>query len=317
MRADLALCESVDHAVCARCLSDSPHLAPPLQARLVDTARRVGLGRQLHALQDLAPRGVESGLRLLRGLSPPQQGLEAALGRRAARLRAALSAADLLLAPTSFSLARALEFGLPAGRVRLVPLGAVTHPPRPRRAGARRRFGFIGTLAPHKGVDVLVAAFRDLRDDEASLDLWGSASVRAAYAESLRRTARDDPRIRFRGPFPEGTQERVLAELDALVLPSIWWETTGLVLLEALAAGLPVVASETGGVPEVVAHGTTGLLVPPGDREALRQALEQLASGRALAGALPPAPLKTVDDGARELEGLYATLVRRRVEAVT
>jgi glycosyltransferase involved in cell wall biosynthesis len=317
MRADRALCESVDHAVCARCLRDSPHLAPPLQARLLDTARRVGLGRQLHTLHDRAPRGVEAGLRLLRGLSPQPQGLEAALDRRAARLRAAFGAADLLLAPTSFSLGRALEFGLPPGRLRHVPLGAVTHPPRPRRSGPRRRFAFIGTLAPHKGVDVLLAAFRGLRSDGVSLDLWGSASVHPTYAESLRRAAADDPRIRFRGPFPEGGQDRVLAELDAVVLPSIWWETTGLVLLEALAAGLPVVASETGGVPEVVAHGTTGLLVPPGDSDALRDALEQLACGGVLAEALPALPLKTVGEGARELEDLYAPLVRRRVEAVT
>jgi glycosyltransferase involved in cell wall biosynthesis len=164
---------------------------------------------------------------------------------------------------------------------------------------------------------VLLAAFRDLRSDGASLDLWGSASVHASYAESLRRAARDDPRIRFRGPFPEGGQDGVLAELDAVVLPSLWWETTGLVLLEALAAGVPVVASRTGGVPEVVADGTTGLLVPPGDSRALRDALEQLAGGGALAGALAPVPLKTVDEGARELEGLYATLVRGHVEAVT
>lgn len=317
MRADLSLCEEVDHAVCGVCLRDSPYLAPAIQTRLVATARRVGLGRQLHRLHDMAPRTVETGLKLLRELSPVPEDLEAALDRRAERLRAALSGADLLLAPTSFVRERGLEFGLPAGRLRLLSLGAVTHPPRPRRAGARRRFGFIGTLAPHKGVHVLVEAFRGLLGADASLDLWGSTSAHASYAESLRRAASDDPRIRFRGPFPEGGQPQVLCELDAIVLPSVWWETTGLVLLEALAAGLPVVASETGGVPEVVTNGATGLLVPPRDVEALRDALGQLASGRALAGELPPLPLKTVEVGARELESLYAALVRRGVETAT
>ena len=315
MRADRAVCETVDHSVCATCLHDSVYLAPTLQTQLMKTARRVGLGRQLHTLHALAPRSVESGLRLLRGLSPPQQGLEAALDRRASRLRAALGSADLLLAPTSFARARALAFGLPAARVRLAPLGAVTHPPRPRRAGARRRFGFIGTLAPHKGVHMLVEALTGLTDASVSLDLWGSASVHPAYVDSLRRAARGDPRIRFRGAFPEGSQQSVLAELDALVLPSVWWETTGLVLLEAMAAGLPVVASEIGGVPEVVVHGTTGLLVPPGDSQALRAALAQLAAGRALGGPHPPLPLKTVGDEARELEQVYATLLPGGVEA--
>jgi len=317
MRADLAVCETVDHAVCAACLRDSPYLAAPLQTRLVNTARRVGLGRQLHTLHDLAPRSVETGLRVLRGLSPGRAGLEASLDRRASRLRDALGAADLLLAPTSFARARALEFGLPPARVRLAPLGAVTHPPRARRAGARKRFGFIGTLAPHKGVDVLLAAFCGLGDAGVRLDLWGSPAVHPAYAESLRRAARDDPRVRFRGAFPEGAQESVLAELDAIVVPSVWWENTPLVLLEALAGGRPVVASAIGGVPELVAHGVSGLLVPPRDADALREALGRLASGAFLADPLPPLSIKTVEQGARELDSLYATLVPRGVEAAT
>lgn len=315
MRADLTLCEAMDHAVCAVCLRGSPYLSAPVQTGLLDAARRVGLGRHLHRLQALAPRTVESGLKLLRGLTPSREDLAAAMDRRAARLLEAASQAELVIAPTLFVRERALEFGLPAERVRLVSLGAVPGPGRPRPAGPRRRFGFIGTLAPHKGVHVLVEAFRGLEDPQVSLDLFGSASTHPSYASALRRAASGDPRIRFRGAFPEGDQDRVLAGLDALVLPSIWWETTGLVLLEALAAGVPVVASDTGGVPEVVAHQATGLLVPPRDVPALRSALGDLASGRALPGGLPPLPVKTVEEGARELEELYAGLARPGLQA--
>jgi 2-deoxystreptamine N-acetyl-D-glucosaminyltransferase/2-deoxystreptamine glucosyltransferase len=69
----------------------------------------------------------------------------------------------------------------------------------------------------------------------------------------------------------------VLASLDVLVLPSVY-EEMGSVLTEAMAAGLPVVASDVGGIPEVVRHGETGLLVPPGDVDALAAALDRVVA---------------------------------------
>lgn len=315
LRADLVRCDVVDHGVCARCLKDSPYVVPAVQAGMMSAARRVGLGRQLHRLHGLAPRTVETGMRLLRGLAPPQEDLAAAMDRRASRLRDAVARADIVIAPTRFVRDRVVEFGLPRDLVRVVPLGALTSPPRPRSPGRRRRFGFLGTLAPHKGVHVLIDAFRRLQALDASLDLFGSPATQPAYVAELHRAAAGDPRIRFRGAFAEGAQDDVLAGLDAVVLPSLWWETTGLVLLEALAAGRPVIASDLGGMPEVVSHGTTGLLVPPGDPVALGLAMDDLASGRRLADALPALPLTTVAQGARELQDLYASLRPRGLEA--
>jgi glycosyltransferase involved in cell wall biosynthesis len=109
----------------------------------------------------------------------------------------------------------------------------------------------------------------------------------------------------------EGDQRRVLDRLDALVLPSVWWENSPVTALEALAAGLPVIASATGGVPEIVTHGVTGWLVPPGEPGPLRDALAGLAGGTLLGDAAPPAAVKTVADGARELAEAYETLRRR------
>jgi glycosyltransferase involved in cell wall biosynthesis len=190
----------------------------------------------------------------------------------------------------------------------VLPLGAVAAASRPRPPGARRRFGFVGTLAPHKGVHVLVEAFRGMESREASLDLYGSVTVQPAYVEELRRAAGGDARIRFRGSFREGEQARVLASVDALVVPSVWWENSPLVALEALAAGVPVIASAIGGLPEIVEHGRSGLLVPARDARALREALEDTAAGRRLGEELPALDIKTADEGARELAALYAAL---------
>jgi glycosyltransferase involved in cell wall biosynthesis len=311
MQADLTVSTVVDHGVCARCLRDSPYLVPPLQRGLSGAARWVGLGHYLHRLHDAAPRTTETALSLLRRVwAPSAEGLEQELDRRAEHLRAAIGQADVVIAPTEFARQRALEFGVAEDRLRMLRLGAVEDPARPRREGPRKRFGYVGTLAPHKGAHILVEAFRSLGDAATSLELFGSLTVQPAYVESLRRAASGDARIAFRGAFAEGEQARVLDRFDALALPSLWWENSPLTALEALAAGLPVIASATGGVPEIVAHGSTGWLVPPGDAAALREALEGMAAGTLLGDAAPPVRVETVADGARGLVEIYAALRR-------
>jgi glycosyltransferase involved in cell wall biosynthesis len=317
MRADLGLCATVDHAVCARCLRSSPYLIPPVQRTLAGAARRAGLGRHVHRLHDLAPAATGRVLALLRRASGTPPGLAAAMDRRVDALRAAVREVSALVAPTAFARARALEFGIAADAVRVLPLGVVAGPARARRAGPRRRVGYVGTLAPHKGVRILVEAFRGLAGEGVTLDVFGSAAVHPSYVSELRELAAGDRRIRFRGAFPEGDQGRVLAEIDVLAVPSLWWENSPLTVLEALAAGLPVIASATGGVPELVEDGGTGLLVPPGDAGALREALADVTAGTRLGDARAPVRVKTTGEGADELLDLYTSLRDRPARAET
>jgi len=309
-RADLELCVAMDHDTCAACLRDSPYLVPAAQRGLASVARRAGLGRQLHRLHQLAPAVTATALRLLRDASPPAaEDLARAMDRRAARLRSVCGTIDGFVAPTRFARDRAVEFGVPAARVRVSAYGAVVEPFRPRRSGPRRRIGYVGTLAPHKGVHVLLEAFRGLSAEDVTLDVYGNPSVQPHYVQALRTLAATDSRIRFRGAFGEGGQQDAYAELDVLVVPSLWWENSPLTILEALSQGLVVIASATGGVPELIADGATGLLVPPGDSTALRGALDDVVSGRRLSEARAPLALKTVAAGARELLGLYSGLL--------
>jgi glycosyltransferase involved in cell wall biosynthesis len=309
-RADGVVCESVDHALCARCLADSPYLVPALQRGVSGALRRVGAGRSLHRLHDALPRATEAALNLVRRVQPPSAGLAGAMDVRRQRLLQAVEGMDLLLAPTEFVRERTLEAGVRAGQLRLLTYGVVGET-RPRPGGPRPRLGFIGTVAPHKGVHVLIQAVRRLADLKLSLDVYGALTVHPAYVESLRQAAGGDPRIRFRGSFPEGGQDAALAEIDALVVPSVWWENSPLILLEALAAGVPVVASRIGGVPELIEDGRSGRLVPPADDVALAAALGEVVTGRDLGGPLAALPMKSVDAGARELLALYASVARR------
>jgi len=311
MQVDGTLCRTVDHRVCASCLAGSPQLVPPLQRSASGVARRLGLGRVLHEAHRRAPRATVTLLAALRRAWPvSSRGLEGALDLRDDHLRGRLHEVDVVLAPTQFAKDQAVEWGLPAEKIRVLPLGAVPGPTRPRLAASRRRLGYVGTLAHHKGVHVLVEAAVGLPGQDWTLDITGNPAVDPGYTARLRALAQGDPRIRFRGAVPATEQERLWESLDLLVLPSLWWENSPLTVLEALAAGLPVVASRTGGVPEVLPP-SAGLLVAPGDVRELRAALGSVLEDRLLASALDPLPLKTCRQGAVELVELYSETLRR------
>jgi glycosyltransferase involved in cell wall biosynthesis len=153
---------------------------------------------------------------------------------------------------------------------------------------------FLGNLLLFKGVgDVIDAAvallprYPGLRFRFAgrwTRDPIFGASGEETRAECMRRIGRSgrEDAFEFLGEVDRDSVARLLAEADMLVLPS-WDEGLPLVLIEAMAAGIPTIASAgIGAIPEVVAHGETGLLVPPGDVAALARAIEALAVDRTM-----------------------------------
>ncbi|MDP9428451.1 MAG: glycosyltransferase, partial [Actinomycetota bacterium] len=198
--------------------------------------------------------------------------------------------------------------GVPAGRVSTIPSGfdpdlfAGRSPDVFPEAG-RPRIGYVGRLAPQKRADRLVQAFARMREP-ASLVVVGDGPDR----ERVHALAAGLPRVHLTGFVEHTAVPAVLASLDVLVLPSAY-EEMGSVLTEAMASGLPVVASDVGGIPEVVQHGVTGLLVPPGDVDALAAALDRLAADPGLRARLSA--------GARARAAEYAwPLLAARVAAV-
>ena len=100
----------------------------------------------------------------------------------------------------------------------------------------------------------------------------------ADYIASLRHAAAADPRIRLAGAYGAAEGDDVFAGMDVLVVPSVWYENTPFVVLEAFAAGVPVVASDLGGLSEVVREGENGCLFPAGDARSLGALLQSLAA---------------------------------------
>src|SRR5829696_4785656 len=140
---------------------------------------------------------------------------------------------------------------------------------------------FVGRLAAQKGVSTLVEAAGLLEDPSAQVILVGDGPKRKALECEAKRLGVAD-RLHFVGFVAHDRVPAVLAHADLLVLPSLY-EELGTVLLEAMQAALPIVASKIGGISDVIEEGVNGLLVPPGEPEALAHAIDRLLVDRDLA----------------------------------
>jgi glycosyltransferase involved in cell wall biosynthesis len=165
----------------------------------------------------------------------------------------------------------------------------------------------VGRLAPMKGFGVLLEALADV--DGATLTLVGDGPDRTALETSARRLGLAD-RVRFAGALGAGEVTELLREADVFCLPS-FAEGVPVVLMEAMAARVPVVTTTVMGIPELVADGETGRLVPPGRPEPLAAALRELAAdpaARARMGEAGRAAIEAgfdVDRSAAELARLF------------
>jgi glycosyltransferase involved in cell wall biosynthesis len=201
-----------------------------------------------------------------------------------------LASPRLFVVPSAFLREKlTVREGLVPGRVRVLPWpvepticrGA---PPAPR-PDPRRRLLFVGTLIPEKGAHVLVEAFRLAHGECPSLALTLVGEGPASFVRTLEETARGLP-VAFRGRLDRPGVTAEYAGHDVLVFPSVWEEPYAVVPTEGMAMGLALVATRTGGTPEAVRHGATGLLVPPGDARALADAVLRLARDGELASRL-------------------------------
>jgi len=148
--------------------------------------------------------------------------------------------------------------------------------PSPRE---RLRVGYVGRMHPVKGLGLLVSALRALPlAMPIELHLYGAAGggEERQYLSAVRALAGSDRRIVFHGELTESNRRHAFWSFDILAVPSLWLEAGPLVVLEAFAAGLPVLGSNAGGIAELVTDGVSGRLVEVGSTTAWAQALREL-----------------------------------------
>lgn len=240
-------------------------------------------------------------------------------------LREKLNSVDGILAPTKLMQRMLTTNGIDPDLVTLSPYGmdlsrfGEIEASRNGSGGSRAggvRFGYIGTIHPQKGVHVLVEAFKSLPQElDVSLRVCGSLAGFPEYAREVYDMARPDPRINFAGTFPNEKIAEELKKIDVLVVPSTWYENTPLVIYSAFAARIPVVATNLGGMAEVVEHEGNGLLFGPGDDRDLARQLTRLAeepdSLKKYSGNIRD--VRSVEGSVDEMLELYDRLLRERV----
>ena len=222
----------------------------------------------------------------------------AALTRRRDVLLEQLAQVDAVIAPSRFLRDMFVRNGFDGGRMHVVPYGL--EPDRVERRVVDRprqplRLTFAGVFSPWKAAHVVVDAVRQI-DAPVQLAVYGRLEepMFAAYITTLRARAGDDPRIEFKGAFDHVRISDVLEDTDMLLVPSTWYENTPFVMLEALAAGVPVAASELGGMAELVEPGRNGFLFPAGDSAALARLIRSWVDDPARIGGLHPQSAGTV-----------------------
>jgi glycosyltransferase involved in cell wall biosynthesis len=183
-----------------------------------------------------------------------------------------------------------------------------------REPGARPvRFGFVGSLIPNKGPDLVLRAFESMPRDAATLDLLGTGSGPSAerYTTWLRSLS-SHPGVRFRGRFDNRRIAEVLSGLDVLVVPSRWWENAPLTIHEAVMAQLPVVTSDHGGMAELSERFGNALLFRPDDADDLARVLRRFLDEPGLWSQLRPRrEVRSVGDDVDAQLARYQALASR------
>jgi glycosyltransferase involved in cell wall biosynthesis/SAM-dependent methyltransferase len=234
-------------------------------------------------------------------------------------LREQFNSVDAILAPTKLMHKMLTTNGIDPGLVSLSPYGinlSRFDDAEPSRNGTGRvRFGYVGTIHPQKGVHLLIEAFKSLpRDMDVTLRICGSFAHFPEYSREVYELARSDPRINFAGTFPNEKITEELGKIDVLVVPSTWYENTPLVIYSAFAAKTPVVATNLGGMAEVVRHEENGLLFERGDAQDLARQLRRLMdepdSLKRYAGNV--GNVRSIEDSTNEALGLYEKLLQEK-----
>jgi glycosyltransferase involved in cell wall biosynthesis len=249
-----------------------------LPAALWKSARIHGALKGLYQAA-LAHSGSQGGL-----ASQESDGCAAGYALRRQAYAAAISRADCVCYISRRTQHLAEQFGVAPGRTLIAPV-RLTHIHKPHAESAARpkvralsperiRFGYLGAHSPEKGIEVLLHAFAGLPHPHGRLSCYGGGG--AAYMAELKRVAAPHAAISFHGRYEQDQLGSILGNIDVGVVPSICEDTAPNTVFEFQAAGIPVIGSNVGGIPEQIDTGRNGALFEPGNARALRECIRRV-----------------------------------------
>lgn len=310
---DYRVCDGPGPSGCNACLGSAGSAGPLgfFGARAVrELDRRLPAGRRLRRLAE----------RLYAVAADPQRA-DGEAGKRSAHMRQICAEVTHFVAPSRYMRDRFVTFGVAADRITVVENGvdAPGFRVQPRIPSERLRLGFVGSLMVSKAPHLALEAFGRLPRGTASLDIWGGfASYHGddSYRDTLQLLLRQDGVVAH-GSIAHDLVANALSSIDVVVVPSIWPENCPTVVNEARLAGVVVVASRIGGIPELVDDGRDGLLFRAGDATDLARVLARFINEPDLLGSLRARsrPVRSIEDDVRILRPLYKACVPLRVAA--
>jgi len=223
-------------------------------------------------------------------------------------IKSFFSLVDIFVSPSYFLRERYIAWGLPADKFRVIENGLPVEEKVPLRPlfgdGQRGRFAYFGQINPYKGLDIILDAFAILPQrikKQISLDIFGAGLDRQTteYKDKINARLEANKKIvHYHGPYEAHEIQRLMRDVDWVMMGSIWWENSPLVIQEAFKFGRPVICPDIGGMAEKVQDGVSGLHYRARDSLSLATLIESVIFNNELyeklCAGLPKAP--TIDD---------------------
>lgn len=307
IRPDAALCDENMGLGCLLCVKDRDLKHVPKAAQW---------GKRLQPLTDALGRAASRGWLGSKRRRIGSEYLD--LRARESEVPAAFAACDLVISPSRFLRNQLLKSGaFDPGRFLYCDNGMRTDHvaalEKPRDPKGRVRFGFIGTLVWYKGGETLIRAMARLVDFPAVLHIFGGFDPQTdEHHKHLHKLAQaSSVDIQFHGRFDNSKLSEVYAQIDVLIVPSIWYENSPITIHEAYLTRTPVIASNIGGMAEYVRDGVDGLHFQVGDDADLARVMERFLDEPNLVEELSRdfMQIKSIADNARETEARYRALL--------
>lgn len=238
---------------------------------------------------------------------------------RCAAIDELIKSAGCMITATNF-LKQILERNYPQIRLKLIRFGEdyinVMPNTRTYSNGSDITLGFLSTLQPHKGAHVLLRAFKLANKNNLNLKIYGHYFCEMDYYKKL--SDEYNEKVEFCGEYKYEDMPGILNTVDIVVVPSLWWENSPLVILTALAHNVPVIVSNLGGLTEIIKDGENGFSFEAGNAESLRKVLEKISEDPGILNDIkdkirhPP----RIEEEAFEYEKIYVQLLDQRGQSL-
>lgn len=227
-------------------------------------------------------------------------------------MRKSLETADLVIFPTVFMYQEFTKWGFKAKKAIISSHGINTeifkHTNKTKNSVLR--FGFIGSIIPSKGLDILLKAWSKVSGPNIQLKVYGNLDTNKKYKKEIMKLRKNCKNIKFLGTFFPNKIAYVFSEIDVLIIPSRWFENAPLVLRNALVSHTPVIATNLGSLVELVKERDSGLLFENENADDLAEKINIIINDRGALSSFKFPKQKNVEENAEELNKIYKNFIK-------